>query len=127
MAGNEQHGPALDQSVFLSVVEMIGADEPAVILDLIDTFLMDSAKQIDELDSTLASGDFKTLHRMAHSLKSSSATFGAMYLSGLCQSLELSARDQCADGTCASKVSAIRREHAIVVDALQAQRAHFMG
>jgi HPt (histidine-containing phosphotransfer) domain-containing protein len=126
MAENEPHGPVLDQSVWQSVVEMIGADEPAVMVDLIDTFLVDSAKQIDELDRSLAGGDFKTLHRMAHSMKSSSATFGAMYLSRLCQSLELSAKEQCADGTCGSKVQAIRLEHAIVVDALHEERARLL-
>jgi len=127
MAGNEPHWPALDQGVFQSIVEMIGVDDPGVMVDLIDTFLEDSVKQVDELDRSLASDDFKTLHRMAHSMKSSSATFGAMYLSELCQSLELSAKDRCADSTCGSKVKAIRLEHAIVVDALQVERTRFMA
>jgi HPt (histidine-containing phosphotransfer) domain-containing protein len=127
MAGNERREPVLDQSVLQSVVEMIGIDEPAVMLDLIDTYLMDSQKQVDELDSWLTTGDFKTLHRMAHSMKSSSATFGAISLSRLCESLERSAKDQCEDGSCGAKVQAICVEHKQVVDALRAERARFGG
>ena len=82
--GEETGGPAIDPAALQAVVEMIGADEPAVIVDLIDTFLMDSAKQVEEMGQSLATGDIKTLHRAAHSMKSSSATFGAMQLSSLC-------------------------------------------
>ena len=127
MAGNERHGPVLDQNVLKSIVEMIGADDPAIMLDLIDTYLLDSQRQVDELGNWLADGDFKTLHRMVHSLKSSSATFGAMTLSRLCESLERSAKEDCADGTCASKIEAIRAEYLAVVDALRAERVRFGG
>ncbi len=53
--GEETGGPAIDPAALQAVVEMIGADEPAVIVDLIDTFLMDSAKQVEEM-ATVAGG-----------------------------------------------------------------------
>ena len=121
----EQRNPAIDSSVLQAVVEMIGADEPGVMLDLIDTYLQDSQQQVTDLERAIAAGDYKTLHRMAHSMKSSSATFGATALSKMCESLERSAKDGCANGACAAEVDSIRTEHVRVVAALELERSRF--
>ena len=123
--GEVTGGPAIDPAALQAVVEMIGADEPAVIVDLIDTFLMDSAKQVEVMRQPLAAGDIRTLHRAAHSMKSSSATFGAMQLSRLCFDLEQSARADCANGLCASEVELIAAEHRRVVTALEQERVSY--
>ena len=117
--------PVLQPNALAAIVEMIGIDEPDVIIDLLDTFLSDSQRQIDEMYRSLAAGDIKTLHRAAHSMKSSSATFGALPLSKLCQHLEQSAKDQCVDGSCAEQVDRVAAEHKLVLVALQAERAIF--
>jgi HPt (histidine-containing phosphotransfer) domain-containing protein len=127
MVGDEQNSPAIDTSVLQSVVEMIGVDEPAVILDLIDTYVQDSQQQVDQLQQALASGDFKTLHRMAHSMKSSSATFGATHLSKLCETLERAAKENCPANLCAVQVDAISTEHVRVIAALENERLRFMA
>jgi HPt (histidine-containing phosphotransfer) domain-containing protein len=125
MVGDAQRYPAIDSSVLQSVVEMIGPDEPSVILDLIDTYMQDSQNQVDELQRALATSDYKTLHRMAHSMKSSSATFGAMILSKLCEALEHSAKDNCANGNCANELDDLCVEHARVIEALHHERLRF--
>jgi HPt (histidine-containing phosphotransfer) domain-containing protein len=115
--------PVLQPNALDAIVEMIGIDDPDVVVDLIDTFLTDSQRQIDEMHRSMAAGDIKTLHRAAHSMKSSSATFGALALSKLCQRLEQSAKDQCVDGACAEQIEIVTAEHGLVVAALRAERA----
>lgn len=117
--------PVLQPNALDAIVEMIGLDDPEIVVDLIDTFLTDSQRQIEEMERTLVTGDYKTFHRAAHSMKSSSATFGALHLSKLCQQLENSAREQCADGACAELYAAVRAEHELVVAALRQERAKF--
>ena len=118
--------PVLQPNALEAIVEMIGIDDPEVVVDLIDTFLTDSQRQVEEMHRSMAAGDFKTLHRAAHSMKSSSATFGAMALSKLCQRLEQSAKEQCADGTCAEQIEIVAAEHTLVLAALQEERAKFL-
>ncbi|PMB42434.1 hypothetical protein CEN47_01320 [Fischerella thermalis CCMEE 5319] len=73
----EPTAEVLDQEALQSIVEMFGDEDPNAILELIDTFLVESTNQYEEMRAALAAGDWVKLHRMAHSLKSSSATFGS--------------------------------------------------
>lgn len=114
--------PVLDTAALQSVLEMIGADEPSIMLDLLNTYLDDSQKQVDEMQRTLAASDWKTLYRVAHSMKSSSATFGALRLSKLCEQLERSAKTDCGDGTCAATLTLLLAEHKLVNQAITAER-----
>ena len=52
--------PVLQPNALDAIVEMIGSDDPDVLLDLIDTFLTDSQRQIDEMHRSMAAGDIKT-------------------------------------------------------------------
>jgi len=76
------------------VAEMIGPDDPELLVELIDEYLTDTDSLIGQMPSILASGDLVTLQRAAHSLKSTSATFGVMPLSELSKELEAALRDQ---------------------------------
>ena len=127
IGASERQEPVLTPNALDAIIEMIGIDDPEVVLDLIDTFLADSQRQVDEMRNSMASGDFKTLHRAAHSMKSSSATFGAMVLSRYCQGLEQSARNDCVDGACQEQIDSVAAEHTLVVAALQEQRARIAG
>jgi HPt (histidine-containing phosphotransfer) domain-containing protein len=127
MTWNEQPSEAIDTESLDLLVEMIGADEPAAMLDLLYTYIGDSATQVQELQRAFAAGDFKTTYRLAHSMKSSSATFGALNLSKYCESLEHSARDECVDGECAGQVDSVVAEHARVIEALTELRYRFSG
>lgn len=79
----------LDQSVLDELKEMIGEDDIADVLpDLINSYLEDSPILLEDIKKAFAQKDGKTLKQSAHSLKSSSASLGAIYLSEICQELE---------------------------------------
>ena len=70
--------PAIDAEALELLVEMIGPDEPAAMLDLLDTYIgRFHAAGRGIASRCYAAGDLKNTHRLAHSMKSSSATFGA--------------------------------------------------
>jgi HPt (histidine-containing phosphotransfer) domain-containing protein len=123
---DQQPLPAIHAESLELLIEMIGPDEPAAILDLLDTYLVDSTRQIAELQAGFANGDFKIAHRIAHSMKSSSATFGALELSRYCEQLERSAKENCVNGECEKQLTQVVNEHARVIAALTAERERFL-
>jgi CheY-like chemotaxis protein len=58
------------------------------LVEVIDTYLADSPRMIDEMKAALERADLEDLSRMAHALKSSSAIFGAHRMMELCKELE---------------------------------------
>jgi HPt (histidine-containing phosphotransfer) domain-containing protein len=123
---DEQPASAINAEALDLLLQMIGLDEPRAVLDLLDTYIEDSTGQIEELQQVYAAGDLKNTHRLAHSMKSSSATFGALELSKFCESLERSARDNCVDGRCESELRRVVDEHARVTASLTNLRSRFI-
>ena len=124
---DQQPAPPIDAEALELLVEMIGPDEPAAILDLLDTYLGDSARQVNDLGAAFVAGDLRNVHRIAHSMKSSSATFGALGLSKYCEQLEHSAKENCADADCAQLLADVKAEYARVAAALTGERERFLG
>lgn len=56
--------------------------------DVIDTYLEDAPRLIDEIEAAGRRSDLDNVHRLAHSLKSSSGIFGARALAALCYEIE---------------------------------------
>ncbi len=119
--------PIIEQSALEAIVDIFGADDPGAILDLLDTFLLESAKQLEDIYTAFAGNDWSKLHRMAHSLKSSSATFGAVRLSQASAALEAAAKGQCAEDLCPELIDAVRREHQAACDILREERTRLAG
>ncbi|WP_460867954.1 PAS domain S-box protein [Nocardioides pakistanensis] len=88
---------------------------------LVSTFVHDTEAQLTALDTAVTVGDATAVGEISHSLRSSSASMGAVVLAGLFERLETSA----ADGlTAAPAVAAgIRRELERVRAALRTQLA----
>ena len=61
--------------------------------ELIDTFCVETPEIIGELQNALTQGDAETFRRAAHSIKSSSANFGADAFSALARELEMLGRE----------------------------------
>lgn len=80
--------PAISAPDFAVLVEMVGPDVPDVLIDLLDTYLEESANLVGMLQTAKTRGSEAEMLRPAHSLKSSSASVGAMRLSALCAALE---------------------------------------
>jgi HPt (histidine-containing phosphotransfer) domain-containing protein len=90
--------PILDPAALDRLLEMTGGD-PAFVDELVQTFLDDAAAQLGELRAAADAGSVDGIVRPAHSLKSNSASVGAMRLSELARSLEADARGgQVGDG-----------------------------
>jgi HPt (histidine-containing phosphotransfer) domain-containing protein len=78
--------PAIDPTTFNALKEMSGAE---FINELIDTFLEDAPKMMEEIKGALAADNADAFRRAAHSLKSNALTFGAEQLSALARELEM--------------------------------------
>ena len=78
--------PVIDEKTFDELKQMSGAE---FINELIDTFLEDSPKLIEEMESALKTNNVDSFRRAAHSLKSNAATFGASELFTLAKELEM--------------------------------------
>lgn len=83
----------IDIAAFQSLREMVNKDE--VLMKVIDSYLEDTPnllqvirQGLELINTANVMEEIAPLHRAAHSLKSSSATLGAMNLSQLCQKLE---------------------------------------
>jgi HPt (histidine-containing phosphotransfer) domain-containing protein len=78
--------PIIDAATFNELKLMSGED---FINELIDTFLEDAPKLIDEIRAARSANDSDTFRRAAHSMKSNAATFGAGQLAALAKELEM--------------------------------------
>jgi HPt (histidine-containing phosphotransfer) domain-containing protein len=71
---------------------MVGENADLVLAEMIDCYLEDAPKLISAIAQAVAQGDATQLRHASHTLKSSSATLGAMTLSHLCKKLEVMSR-----------------------------------
>ncbi|QHD08253.1 Hpt domain-containing protein [Pseudomonas sp. R76] len=107
----------LDPDVLSGLQEVMEGEYPK----LLDTFIEDSKKRIDELRG--ARDDAKALGRIAHSFKGSSGNLGAVQLAQLCQRLEVESVESTAD--LGALVDQIDREFALVRPLYESERQRF--
>lgn len=82
----------VDPAVLDSIRELQQEGGAEILPQIIDMFLNDTPRRLDQIKQSLASHDAAALFEIAHSLKSSSANLGAMQLSNLFKDMELLAR-----------------------------------
>ena len=82
--------PTIDRAIFDDLKQTAGAD---FVVELVDTFLVEAPRMLDELRGALAANEADKFRRTAHSLKSNSNTFGALTLGAMARELELSGLD----------------------------------
>ena len=111
----------LDMHVVEALRELGGADDPGLFDEVVELFLTDAKANVDKLVQALAARDAKTLHHVAHAMKSSSANVGAMRLSKLCFEIEKLGRAGTCDGA-EGLVSETKRHFDEVGAALDALR-----
>ena len=107
-------GP-IDRAIFDELRGIVGADS---MRELLAAFFADTPQQLATLRRALTDGDAPTFERAAHTLKSTSATFGAMAMSALARELELTgkARDL---GGAAAKLEGLAAEAVAAETALR--------
>jgi len=123
----EGNSPAISETEFQALVEMVGPDEPDVLLDLLDTYLVESSGLVDTILEGASSGDLASVLRPAHSLKSSSASIGALRLSKLCADLEGYLRGSLPGLDVNAQVQMINSEFGRVETALEIEKAKLAG
>ncbi len=79
--------PAIDPEI-LQELRDLGGDETSLVVEIIETYFQDAVQLIQQIREAGAIADLTPLRRAAHTLKSISATVGAMGLAELCQQLE---------------------------------------
>jgi HPt (histidine-containing phosphotransfer) domain-containing protein len=95
----DEHGdqPVLDEAVLAELRQSTG-DDDEFMRELVATYLEEAGAYLDGMTSAAAAGDPAAIVRPAHTLKSSSASIGAMRLSAICRDIEAAGRDGLAEG-----------------------------
>jgi HPt (histidine-containing phosphotransfer) domain-containing protein len=84
---DEFKADVVTQAAFEALIRSVGGDLE-FLRELIDTYFEDSPKLLAALHAALAAGNTAEFRRAAHSLKSASASMGAMGSSRMCQEME---------------------------------------
>ena len=83
--------PALDSETVAELLESTGGDREFLV-ELFGTFADEAPALMQTIELSVASGDFTALRGAAHTLKSTSASLGALTLSAVSRELEEAGR-----------------------------------
>ncbi|BAU14813.1 multi-sensor hybrid histidine kinase [Leptolyngbya sp. NIES-3755] len=115
-----QNSTPLQQIALENVLDLAGGSTEFV-SELIDCFIEDTPKLLTSMQDAVAQQDFKSLQRLAHTLQSSSATFGAKALQTLSTELEtMMMRSQFSQAP--DQIAKLEAEYQQVKLALQAEQ-----
>jgi HPt (histidine-containing phosphotransfer) domain-containing protein len=106
----------IDADAFAELQASAGAE---FVAELVDTFLEEAPRMLEELRSAAAAGRPDLLRRAAHSLKSNANTFGAAGLGSMARRLELEGLPAGAEETA---LAALGEEYARVAARLRELR-----
>lgn len=112
----------IDEAGFGQLLETVAGDEE-FLAELIGTYLADSPNLLAQMRSAIESGETETLRRAAHTLKSTSATFGASRLAGLAREIETAAAAGADLDGIPARVEAAAAEYEIAAAALRERTA----
>ncbi|WP_287368660.1 Hpt domain-containing protein, partial [Thauera sp.] len=82
---------ALDMAVLRTIAAQHSSGN-ALLRKVVGVFREDGRRQLESLQAAWHNGDIATATRAAHTLKSSSASLGALWLSARCREVELALR-----------------------------------
>ncbi|MDQ6793276.1 MAG: Hpt domain-containing protein [Chloroflexota bacterium] len=111
--------PIVDDRILAELIATTG-DDIGFVRELVETYLADTAVQVDAMSAAVEADDAAGLVRPAHTLKSSSATVGAMRLSSVARDLEMAGRSGGLDPAARASLDAARTEWQAAADALAA-------
>ena len=111
--------PVLDEAVLGELSASVEGDR-AFVVELINAYLADGPAHVDAIEAAISADDADALVRPAHTLKSSSATVGAMRLAAASRELEMAARSGSIDATTNAAAAGMRADWEATVAALTA-------
>ena len=98
MPSSPQLSEPLDEGALARLRELDPTGANQLLQRVIHAYFGSLERFLPELTAARSPLDFSALRKIAHTLKSSSASLGALILSGHCARLETMARDQQAEG-----------------------------
>ncbi len=116
---SEPELPVLDEATLGDLVMTTG-DDPAFVRELVETYLGDTPGLMDAMGSAVEADDAAALIRPAHTLKSSSATVGALRLSAVARELEMAGRSGTLEPEVQAMLDTARHEWTAVTDGFAA-------
>lgn len=119
--------PAISEPEFQALIEMVGPEMPEIVVDLLDTYVEESTELVHSIADGMKNGDYDSMLRPAHSLKSSSASIGAMHLSKLCADLEAHLRGSLPELDVPRQVERVSGEFIRVRSALAQERTKLLA
>jgi signal transduction histidine kinase/DNA-binding response OmpR family regulator/HAMP domain-containing protein len=111
----------LDPGAFQRLRATLGRQADRMLPSLVEEFYQDVDRLLGETRQALEQGRAEDLRRASHTLKSTSATFGAMALSAVARELERLARDDVLEGA-AMLIAQAEKEFARAKPALETMR-----
>jgi HPt (histidine-containing phosphotransfer) domain-containing protein len=109
----------VDERILAELLASTG-DDIGFVRELIETYLADILIQFEAMTVAVDADDAASLVRPAHTLKSSSATVGAMRLSSVARELEMAGRSGSLDAAAHAGLDTARAEWQAAADALNA-------
>ena len=92
--GSQAEQRSIDRKALEALRALQRQGKPDLLVKLINIYLEDSVRLLEALRRAHSEGDVGGLKRQAHSLKSSSASVGALRLASLCKELEAMVRGE---------------------------------
>ncbi|MFA5057409.1 MAG: Hpt domain-containing protein [Opitutaceae bacterium] len=102
----------------IEALRALNPGDDSFLRDLIQIYLDDAPKHLDEIEQSVKRGDAQLLALTAHSLKGSSANFGAHQLRALSEQFETAGRAATLDGLL-PRIPALKDEFKRVKAALE--------
>ena len=115
----------IDHAALDGLLESVGGDLE-FLAELIEAYFDDSPKRLAAMQEALSAGRAEDLRRAAHSLKSNSASFGAMVLSRKCRELEEMGKSGVLEGAVEQiwQIAAEYEEARAALEAIQRGSSH---
>jgi HPt (histidine-containing phosphotransfer) domain-containing protein len=112
---------SVDEAALRKLMEDLGGQRE-IMEELFQTFFAEVPRTLGAMQQAARTGDARELNRAAHSLKSTSGTFGARQMSALCRALEAATNHHAMPADAVEQASRIEREWQQVRAALEAWR-----
>lgn len=119
MSKSQAETPLFDESAIEKLRKVAGDQGASFVKEMAQLFLDETQRSLAELRRGSEGGDWKLVARLAHSLKSSAATFGLMRLSDACRQLEMDTRGAASSDETAGLIAAVLARFEEVVPVLK--------
>jgi CheY-like chemotaxis protein/HPt (histidine-containing phosphotransfer) domain-containing protein len=114
----QEEPPPIDRNTLDLIASLQPPGSDNILRKVISLYLDSSFALMKSVREALEGTDFDALHRAAHTLKSSSASLGALAFSGICKDLEMMGRDKTLGGA-KDRLLALEHEYERVREALE--------